>query len=361
MGALELTVRSLIYLLVSEILSEADAKELLRLCKLGRLYDVQGWTTSGKSLCLPSNLRTTPLKVALDTGFHSLVELLVRNEPNQELKDRALSHAVSLKRLDFIQLLNSHGADLSSIPFIEVLRIWEPTIIRFFLDHGADFIQDSPFAVAFGERIRTAIGAWRKCKEKHPECASQLQEQADRALRHFCEKEDLKWVSLLMWAGADPRSSGPSLDYDGGLDDSDDSEDLTALAAAANAKNPHILRRLKPDKERDDIDKLLVDAATFGREDTVRYLLELGANPNDNPTVAPQLSMDVYQQVLDAKVSDGRYPLAGTFLLPRHRSTQFPKRSILLNSCLNMVPCCDQTTIKRMLALDEVYLNANRT
>lgn len=75
---------------------------------------------------------------------------------------------LSLKRLDFIQLLNSHGADLSSIPFIEVLRIWEPTIIRFFLDHGADFIQDSPFAVALGERIRTAIGAWRECKEKHP-------------------------------------------------------------------------------------------------------------------------------------------------------------------------------------------------
>lgn len=237
MGALELTVRSLIYLLVSEILSEADAKELLRLCKLGRLYDVQGWITSGKSLCLPSNLRTTPLKVALDTGFHSLVELLVRNEPNQELKDRALSHAVSLKRLDFIQLLNSHGADLSSIPFIEVQRIWEPTII--FLDHGADFIQDSPFAVAFGERIRTAIGAWLVFKEKHPECASQLQEQADRALRHFCEKEDLKWVSLLMWAGADPRSSGPSLDYDGGLDDSADSEDLTALAAGKCQEPAH--------------------------------------------------------------------------------------------------------------------------
>lgn len=125
--------------------------------------------------------------------------------------------------------------------------------------------------------------AWRECKEKHPELASQLQEQADSALRHFCEKEDLKWVSLLMWAGADPRSSGPSLDYDGGLDDSDDSEKVTALAAAAYAKNTQILKRLKPDKERNDVDKLLAEAGTFGREDTVRYLLELGANPNDKP------------------------------------------------------------------------------
>lgn len=90
-------------------------------------------------------------------------------------------------------------------------------------------------------------------------------------------------MSLLLWAGADPRSSGPSLDYDGGLDDLDDSENMTALAAAAYAKSPQILKRVKPDKERDDVDKLLSEAATFGREDTVRYLLDLGANPNDKP------------------------------------------------------------------------------
>ncbi len=214
------------------MLSTTEAKDLLRLCKHGRLFDVQNWIASGKSLCVPSDLRTTPLKIALDTGFHSLVELLVRNEPNQELKNRELRHAVSQHRLDFVELLVSHGADPSSVLFIEVLRNWEPTIIRFFLDHCSDFIEGSPFAVAFGEKIRTAIGPWRECREKHPEVASQLQEQADQALRHFCSQEDLKWVSLLMWAGADPRSSGPELDED----DLDDSTHTTALEAAAYAK-----------------------------------------------------------------------------------------------------------------------------
>jgi hypothetical protein len=177
---------------VSATLSETESKKFLLLCKLGRLFDVQRWIASGKSLCAPDNLRTYPLKVALDTGFHSLVELLVRHEPYQEVKDGALSHAVSLKRLDLIQLLVSNGADVKSVPFIEVLRIWEPTIIRFFLDQGADFIQDSPFAVAFAERIRTAIGPWRETREKHPEFAAQLQEQADRALRHFFLEEEFK-------------------------------------------------------------------------------------------------------------------------------------------------------------------------
>src|SRR5262245_59645806 len=108
--------------LMSEMLSKDEAKELLRLCKLGRLFDVQGWISSGKSLRVPSDVRTNPLKVALDTGFHSLVELLVRNESNKALKDEALSHALQLKRLDFIELLVAQGADLRSIPFIEVIR-----------------------------------------------------------------------------------------------------------------------------------------------------------------------------------------------------------------------------------------------
>src|SRR5262249_545054 len=120
---------------MSTILSETDGKHLLRLCKLGRLFQVQDWIAEGPSLSVPAELRTTPLKVALDTRFHSLVELLVQNEPSQEVKDCCLRHALSLKRLDFIELLIAHGADPDSIAFVEVLQNWEPTIIRFFLDH----------------------------------------------------------------------------------------------------------------------------------------------------------------------------------------------------------------------------------
>jgi hypothetical protein len=43
------------------------------------------------------------------------------------------------------------------------------------------------------------------------------------------------------------------------------------------------LKRLKPDAKRDDLDKLLTYAASFGRADVVQYLLELGAKPNDKP------------------------------------------------------------------------------
>ena len=264
---------------MTKILSTTEAKELLRLCKTGRLFEIQDWIATGNSICVSADSKTTPLEVALETGFHSLVELLVRNETSQEVKNEAFQQAVSLKRLDIIELLISHGAEISSVPFIEVLQVWEPKIIRYFLDHGADFITDSPFALAFRVKIRTALRPWRECKQKHPNLGLQLQEQADRALRHFCFEGDLKWVSLLMWAGANPRSSGPMFD-----DDEDDPDGyVTALDAATYSKDSQILKRLKPDAKRDDIDTLLPNAAGGGRASLVEYLLELGAKPNDKP------------------------------------------------------------------------------
>src|SRR6267378_1500684 len=103
--------------LMTEILSETDAKNLLRLCKQGRLFEVQNWIAEARSIRVPPSLRTTPLKVALGTGFHSLVELLAANEPSQEVKNECLRHAVFLKRLEFIELLVEHGADTDSIAF----------------------------------------------------------------------------------------------------------------------------------------------------------------------------------------------------------------------------------------------------
>jgi len=82
-----------------------------------------------------------------------------------------------------------------------------------------------------------------------------------------------------MWAGADPRSSGPTLDDD----DDDPDEYLTALTAASYSKNFQILKRLKPDAERDNVEMLLTNASRRGHADVVQYLLDLGAKPNDKP------------------------------------------------------------------------------
>jgi hypothetical protein len=65
---------------MSSPLSASEAKELIRLCESGRLYEVEAWLAAGRSLTIPKEVRKTPLRVAISTGFHSLVELLLRHE-----------------------------------------------------------------------------------------------------------------------------------------------------------------------------------------------------------------------------------------------------------------------------------------
>lgn len=63
---------------MNHVLQPDDAKHLLRLCESGRLYEIEEWIRVGKSLRIPQELKKKPLGVALRTGFHSLIGLLLR-------------------------------------------------------------------------------------------------------------------------------------------------------------------------------------------------------------------------------------------------------------------------------------------
>ncbi len=71
------------------------------------MYEVEEWIASGKSLQVPPESRETPLQIAMNRGFHSLVLLLARNDVGQAAKNDALSTAVSAGNLEFVELLVS--------------------------------------------------------------------------------------------------------------------------------------------------------------------------------------------------------------------------------------------------------------
>jgi hypothetical protein len=108
-----------------------------------------------------------------------------------------------------------------------------------------------------------ALRPFVEYKKAPPEHAAALQEQADRALRHFCYEGDLKWISLLLWAGADPRSRGPALDARW----ADDPEcHTTALREACSKGSLDVLKKLKIDPHTDDLSELLSSAALTSKE-----------------------------------------------------------------------------------------------
>jgi ankyrin repeat protein len=343
---------------MSETLTSEDAKSLLHLCRAGRLYEIEKWIASGKSIQTPAEVRKTPLHVAIDSGFHSLVELLARHESRQEAKNQALSFAVSEKRLDFVELLVAHGAQPRAIPLADVLLNWEPAMIRFFLENGADVVTGAPFAVAFREKIRTALRPFVEYKKAHPELAPQLQEQADRVLRHFCYEADLKWVNLLLWAGANPRSRGPDLD-DRWADDPECH--TTALKEACSKGNLDVLKKLKIDPHTDDLSELLSSAALTSKE-TIEYLLSLGAKPNDKPNGGSsaldrclwRLGWGSHDSFFNKRLST-KYDVSGTSecirVLVEHGAHWNPEDKTELNSVRKALYQCEPVVVVDLMKL----------
>ncbi len=262
---------------------DENAEHVLRLCREGCLFELQAWVEQGKSLAVPNGFRRSPLRAALDTGFHSLIEFLLKHEADQSNRDAVLQEACWRNQLSMIRLALQHGANPAAVPFLQVLETGNRDAVRLFLERGADPVTGTPFARAFKGRIKVTLGMFLDCQRMRPELAQSLQQQADMALRQACWDDDLKWVSLLVWLGADPRSKGLATDS---LDDQATQNDPeyheSALQIACQSRKPEILRCLKPSPEKDDLRELMTAAARWSTTpETVAHLVGMGASVND--------------------------------------------------------------------------------
>jgi ankyrin repeat protein len=184
---------------------------LIELCKTGHLFEVQEWIAAGKPVNLPYNdpkcqRLLSPLEIAIDKGFHSLVAVLLEGGAIQEPMgwDMPIYRAIRQKRRDLIELLVDHGQDTAEVDMHQVFETWEPGLMEYFIEKGADPEADNALASALCQRIRTALGRYKKYKDRFPG----FQEQANIALRYHSSEGNLKWVSLMLWAGADPYAPG---------------------------------------------------------------------------------------------------------------------------------------------------------
>jgi hypothetical protein len=70
-------------------------KNSFAVCRAGKLYDTEKWIAAGKPLDISAATKrgrqTTLLQIAVETGFHSLVELIVRRDTSQSSKPRSRS------------------------------------------------------------------------------------------------------------------------------------------------------------------------------------------------------------------------------------------------------------------------------
>ena len=119
--------------------SYEEIQPLLSLCKAGRLFDVQKWIASGRPIIPPLGLKIrkkSPLELAIELGFHSLVEVLLEGGALvEDQRYSPLSHALEKRRLDLILLLVKYGADPKSVSMDQVVATGDRKLIDYFMIH----------------------------------------------------------------------------------------------------------------------------------------------------------------------------------------------------------------------------------
>lgn len=251
---------------------------LIEMCKTGKLFEVQRLIADGKPVNPPDEKpkrRKTPLQIALDTGFHSLVQLLLESGAIiEEAGYNPLRDVLWKRRFDLVQLLVEHGVPIDSVDMGTVFETWDPRIITYFIERGGDLEKDNPLAEALCYRIRTALGIFKRYEHQIPS----LHDQVNIALRHHCMEGNLKWVSLMLWAGADPYARGPYPPYNNDLEDY---ESALEIAAYYGHTDIFKLKNIKLDPAKEGADDLLRKCCFGCNADLLKILLENGYDPKE--------------------------------------------------------------------------------
>jgi hypothetical protein len=260
-----------------------ELKPLIALCKAGRLFDVQDWIAAGKPIDLvPVDERNgggpqSPLRVAVEVRFHSLVEVLLK--AGARVSPRSVFSPIRSLildcELDLVKLFVENGTDPREVSMHDVLESWHPAMMSYFIDRGADVETQNPFAYAFIQKVRTALGPFKRLLAIKPA----LIEQADIALRYHCKHGSLKWVALMLWLGADPCKPG-AYEYWDRSGEYEDNYSALELAAINNHFDIFKLKAIPFEAANTALSKSLVHCCTQEGLPMLRRLLKSGVNPN---------------------------------------------------------------------------------
>ena len=248
-----------------------DLKELVQLVREGKIFAVQDWVSAGKRTFSTENHHPIPIRIALTSGFHSMVEVLLKALLPQSIKDGLLTDALRYQKYYMIDLLVERGADVRSVNFAEACWTNSPEIMRYFLDRGIDAVTNNPFARALTIPTRPQLRVYFEYRERIPHLTHQL----NLALRHHVKEGRIKWVYILLWAGADPRAALPDID-----DKPNSYLQSSALEEAIKGGHLEMVAKMRIEPKADNLNTLLTWACTAPNWEMIKMILDMGSDPN---------------------------------------------------------------------------------
>ena len=131
-------------------------RELHRLCRENRIYDVERWIKDGKPLqTIPGEAQkgqtTSAMEIALESRNQGLLLLLLCNgyDPNLE-RDSPLDSALRSRRWDLLDLLLEWGAHPMRVSVGNLLDTYDSKLFERFRALGVDFTVGHKLAYALG-------------------------------------------------------------------------------------------------------------------------------------------------------------------------------------------------------------------
>ncbi|MCC6490204.1 MAG: ankyrin repeat domain-containing protein, partial [Candidatus Hydrogenedentes bacterium] len=256
----------------------ADEIENLRVAvRKGRLFDVQKYIAEGMPLYRESSRKKQALQMAVETGFHSMVQILADVWPDQGSLGKAAEQAAWKRRPDLVWLLLECGADMRAVSFEALATCCDKDLTRHFLEHWTEIGTDRGLTEIVLAMPHPLTGLIKEYAARIPNYQIQL----GAALNQFIEDGHPRWIALTMWMGADPRMPAPVPSWG-----TPDPECFVApVEYAVWRGNVDALKLMKLSAEKDNLNVLLSGAfhGSEGSSQTAEFLIELGASINNKP------------------------------------------------------------------------------
>src|SRR5262249_8423807 len=154
-----------------------------RLCREGRLYDVERWIQAGLPLQVAQGTRvkgrhlTSALEIALESRNHALVLLLLCNGYDQNIEANcSLDLALRARRWDFVEMLLEWGADPHQVSLNDLFDTYRTELFERFRVLGVDLTagHELAAALAYHTSNKPLFGFARRHREHDPEIQRQL-------------------------------------------------------------------------------------------------------------------------------------------------------------------------------------------